>query len=145
MNCTNFNPRTPSQECDLVSKHTQLGTQNFNPRTPSQECDGSKWSSSGDLLGFQSTHSLTRMRRMTAKSCAAWSSISIHALPHKNATQMGLSHIQHMVISIHALPHKNATAKITNFFSIPFNFLSLLYPSSLENSTIIFSPHHISP
>lgn len=29
--------------------------------------------------------------------------------------------------------------------SNPFNFLSLLYPSSLKNSTFIFPLHHILP
>ena len=95
----NFNPRTPSQECDFNRFHYSYLPNHFNPRTPSQECDMSAAAKYAMKKIFQSTHSLARMRQQ-----------SLPKIP-----------------------------------SNPFNFLSLLYPSSLKNSTFIFPPHHILP
>ena len=81
-----FNPRTPSQECDIMLIDHFYGSKNFNPRTPSQECD-------------RFTESNTPLMR-----------ISIHALPRKNATLTVFAVFTGCVISIHALPRKNATS-----------------------------------
>ena len=147
--------------------------------------------SSSTLSTFQSTHPLTRMPRPRVGQKGMMYMISIHALPHKNATAYAIAFNKDVLfqstrslarmrlmarqivlsvrsISIHALPRKNATDQrshqcnqrtfqsthslarmrqqsLPKIPSNPFNFLSLLYPSSLKNSTFIFPPHHILP
>ena len=77
----NFNPRTPSQECDRKLSMAIFTMLYFNPRTPSQECDISAES----FVDF-------------------YESISIHALPRKNATQIkGMSEAQFKFQSTHSL------------------------------------------
>ena len=126
-----FNPRIPSQECDIYPLAIVLHSFYFNPRIPSQECDPGR------------RHILTCLRyfnpRIPSQECDAETiqfaenlNISIHAFPRKNATT-GLLSVQthqtfqsthslarmrhknpghrgnHISISIHAFPRKNAT------------------------------------
>ena len=107
-------------ECDTAWQSRLVTSEYFNPRTPSQNAT---------IIIIQRRQCLF---------------ISIHALPHRMRPRADCGRMKPLHFNPRT-PSQNATAKITKFFSIPFNFLSLLYPSSLENSTIIFSPHHISP
>ena len=50
---TDFNPRTPAKECDLI-RFNQLdpSTSYFNPRTPAKECDQGTFTSTPSGIHF---------------------------------------------------------------------------------------------
>ena len=100
----------------------------------------------GFTSAFQSTHSLARMRPIGNNGPGSLRHISIHALPRKNATlERVYEYYQRAEFqSTHSLARMRQQS-LPKIPSNPVNFLSLLYPSSLKNSTFIFPPHHILP
>ena len=83
----NFNPRIPSQECDRIGCGKSKAGMTFQSTHSLTRMRPKIPQIIWPYTVFQSTHSLTRMRPTALVSVDMPASISIHAFPHKNATQ----------------------------------------------------------